>query len=138
MKTVKKFAVSFLCVLMFALTACTGEALPEGMDENELFTAGKDVMLLLVEGKYETVHEMLREDQRVQFTVEDIEKVVSSQLDGAGYYKQIEDHMATGQTIEGQRYGISVLYCEFSEEDVLIRISFDDQMRLVGFALKQD
>ena len=127
-----------LCVLMLALAACSGEALPEGMDEDTLFTAGKDVMLLLVEGEYEAVHELLREDQRAQFTVEDIEKVVSSQLDGAGYYKQIEDHMATGQTIEGQRYGISVLYCEFSEEDVLIRISFDDQMRLVGFALQQD
>lgn len=124
--------------MLLALTACSGEVLPDGMDEDALFNAGKDVMLLLVEGEYEAVHEMLREDQRAQFTVEDIETVVSSQLDGAGYYKQIEDHMATGQTIEGQRYGISVLYCEFSEEDVLIRISFDEQMRLVGFALKQD
>ena len=127
-----------LCTLMLALTACSGAALPEGMDEDALFAAGKNVMLLLVEGEYEAVYEMLREDQRSQFTVEDIEKVVSSQLNGAGYYKQIEDHMLTGQTIEGKKYAVSVLYCEFSEEDVLIRISFDDQMRLVGFALQQD
>lgn len=137
MKTTKKIAATFLLVLMMALTACSGEPLPEGMDENALFTAGKDVMLLLVEGDYEAVHEMLREDQRAKYTAESIRNVVSAQLDGAGIYKQIEDHMTTGQTKEGERYGIAVLYCEFSEENVLVRVAFDAQMRLIGFALKQ-
>ena len=107
------------------------------MDEDALFSAGKDVMLLLVGGDYETVHEMLREDQREIVDVDDIREVVSSQLDGAGTYKQIEDHMATGQVVDGVRYGVSVLYCEFSEEDVLIRISFDRDWNLVGFSLDQ-
>lgn len=138
MKAVKKFTVSILFVLVLALTACSGEPLPEGMDEHALFTAGKDVTLLLVDGDYETVHGMLREDQRAQFTVDDIRDVVTAQLDGAGVYEQIEDHMTTGQTIEGERYGIAVLYCDFSEEDVLVRVSFDAEMRLVGFALEQD
>ena len=99
--------------------------------------AGKDVVLLLVGSEYETVHEMLREDLRDQISVEDIRTTVSRQLDGAGVYKQIEDHMATGQVIDGVNYGISVLYCEFSEEDVLIRVSFDKDWNLVGFALDQ-
>ena len=107
------------------------------MDEDKLFTAGKDVMLLLVGGEYEAVHEMLREDQRGAVTVDDIRAAVSSQLDGAGVYKQIEDHMATGQVIDGERYGISVLYCDFTEEDVLVRVSFDEDWNLVGFSLDQ-
>ena len=129
-----------LCALVVVLmmTACQGKALPEGMDENALMEAGKDVMLLLVGGEYEQVHELLREDQREQFTVDDIRQVVTSQLDGAGVYKQIEDRMTTGQVIDGVHYGVAVLYCDFSEEDVLVRISFDEAWNLVGFSLDQD
>lgn len=138
MKTFKKIAVSLLAAVLLMLTACGGNELPEGMDSDALFAAGRDVMLLLVNGEYETVHEMLREDQRALFTAEDIREVVERELDGAGVYKQIDDHMVTGQMIDGQRYGIAVLDCDFSEEDVLVRVSFDAQLQLVGFSLKQD
>lgn len=128
--------ISVVCVLLLTV-GCKGEPLPAGMDEDALFMAGKDVVLLLVGSEFETVHEMLREDLRDQISVDEIRTTVSSQLDGAGVYKQIEDHMATGQVIDGVNYGISVLYCEFSEEDVLIRVSFDKDWNLVGFALDQ-
>ncbi len=135
MKKILNLIISLLMMVM--LTACSGEALPEGMDEDALFTAGKDVMLLLVGGDYETVHGMLRADQRELFTAGDIAEVVSSQLNGAGVYKQIDDYMATGQVVDGERYGIAVLYCDFSDEDVLVRVSFDAQWNLVGFSLDQ-
>ena len=125
-------------MLALTLTGCRSKPLPEGMDADALVTSGREVLLLLVEGEYEAVHEMLREDQRALFTAEDIRDVVTKQLDGAGEYKQIEDHMTTGSTINNERYGIAVFYCDFSEEDVLIRVSFDPQMQLVGFALEQD
>ena len=124
--------------VLLVLTACAGSELPAGMDADALIASGSEVLLLLVEGEYEAVHEMMREDQRSMFTVEDVRQAVSSQLNGAGEYKQIDDSMATGSTIDGERYGIAVFYCDFSEEDVLIRISFDSQMQLVGFSLKQD
>lgn len=126
-----------MIVLMALLSGCKGKPLPEGMDEDALFTAGKDVVLLLVGGEFETVHGMLREDLSEQISVDDIRAEVSTQLSDAGVYKQIEDHMATGEVVGGVRYGISVLYCEFSEEDVLIRVSFDKDWNLVGFSLDQ-
>lgn len=129
--------ISFVFILLMALAACSGNKLPDGMNEDELFNAGKDVMLFLVNGEYDAVHALLREDQRALITVEDIRKAVAGQLEDAGVYKQIDDHMSTGQVIDGERYGISVLYCDFSEEDVLIRISFDADMQLVGFSIKQ-
>ncbi len=138
MKTFKKLTVSLFLVLVLTLTGCGGSELPEGMDSDSLIASGREVLLLLVKGEYETVHEMLREDQRDLFTVEDIREVVTAQFNGAGEYKQIDDHMTTGQTIDGERYGIAVFYCDFSEEDVLVRISFDPQLQLVGFALEQD
>lgn len=134
----KKFVnIALSVLLLLFLTACGGETLPEGVDEETLFHAGKDVMLLLVDEEYDAVHAMLREDQRVLFSAEDIAGVVSSALDGAGIYKQIEDHIAVGQVVEGERYAVAVLYCEFSDEDVLVRVSFDADMELVGFSLDQ-
>ena len=136
MKKILTTVISMILLLLLA-TGCSGSPLPEGMDEKSLFMAGKDVALLLVDGEFETVHGMIREDQRQQISVDDIRTAVTTQLAGAGEYRQIEDHMATGQVVAGVRYGVSVLYCEFSEEDVLIRVSFDEDGNLVGFSLNQ-
>lgn len=136
MKKILAFALSVMALLL-SFTACRGEALPEGMDEGALLTAGQEVLLLLVGGEYETVHGLLREDQRALVNAEKIRKETATQLDDAGVYKQIEDRMTTGQIIKGEHYGVAVLYCEFSEEDVLVRIFFDRDLTLVGFSLDQ-
>lgn len=134
MKRTKLSALLF-AALLFLCTACSGEALPDGMSETALFDAGLSVLRLLVDGDYAAVHELLREDQREAVSVEDIQTVVTAQLDDAGIYKQIEAHMATGQVIDGERYGVSVLYCEFAEKDVLVRLCFDADYTLVGFSI---
>ena len=130
--------MSFLLALVLILGGCVSESVPEGMDRETLLSSGQQVLLLMVEGDYEAIHSLLREDQRAQTSVEDIRKAIEDQLCDAGLYKQIEDRMVTSLTKEGEHYGVAVMYCEFSEEDVLIRAFFDTQMRLVGFALQQD
>ena len=125
-------------MLCFALLAgCQGKALPEGMDEDALLEAGKDVMLLVVQGDYEAVLELFRPDVRETIAVEDIQTLALRQLDGAGVYKQIEESMTTGQSGDGENYGIAVLYCQFSEKDVLFRAAFDADMTLVGIDIQQ-
>ena len=124
--------------LMLTLTACGGSELPDGMNADELIAAGQNVALLLVEEKYEAVYDLLREDQRGDITVDDIRSLVSGELAGAGEYKQIEKRMTTGTKEKGVRYGVAMFYCDFSEEDVLIRVCFDAQLQLVGFSLMQD
>ena len=133
----KKTVSIILAVMILLLAGCGNRSVPQWAEEETLFHAAKDVVLLMVEEEYETVHTMLRPDQRDQFTADDVKDVVTAQLDGAGYYKQITDHIVTGQVIDGEEYAIVAVYCEFSDEDVLIRISFDADMNLVGFSLKQ-
>ena len=91
-----------------------------------------------VEEEYEALYELLREDQRGNVTVDKIRSIVSDELDGAGYYKQIEKRMVTGTKEKGVHYGVAMFYCEFSEKDVLIRVCFDGQLQLVGFSLMRD
>lgn len=135
----KKIFCSALGLLLSLalLTGCQGKALPEGMSEDALLEAGKDVMLLVVQGEYQTVLETFRSDVQETLTEEDIQTLALRQLDGAGVYKQIEKSMTTGQSSDGEHYGVAVLYCEFSEKDILFRLAFDADMALIGMDIQQ-
>ncbi len=136
MKKIVCSAVGLLLSLAL-LTGCQGKALPEGMSEDALLEAGKDVMLLVVQGDYQSVLETFRSDVQETLTVEDIQTLALRQLDGAGVYKQIEKSMTTGQSSDGEHYGVAVLYCEFSEKDILFRLAFDADMALIGMDIQQ-
>lgn len=136
MKKIVCSAVGLLLSLVL-LTGCQGKALPEGMSEDALLEAGKDVMLLVVQGDYQSVLETFRSDVQETLTVEDIQTLALRQLDGAGVYKQIEKSMTTGQSSDGEHYGVAVLYCEFSEKDILFRLAFDADMALIGMDIQQ-
>lgn len=125
-----------LCILLL-LAGCQGKPLPEGMDEDVLLQKGQEVLLELVEGGYEEVYSRLREDVAAGTSAEDIQSLALRQLDGAGVYKQIESRMTTGQSSNGERYGVAVLYCQFSKDDVLVRLAFDPQMDLIGLEIKK-
>lgn len=135
----KKIVCSVVGLLLslVLLTGCQGKALPEGMSEDALLEAGKDVMLLVVQGDYQSVLETFRSDVQETLTVEDIQTLALRQLDGAGVYKQIEKSMTTGQSSDGEHYGVAVLYCEFSEKDILFRLAFDADMALIGIDIQQ-
>lgn len=134
----KKIVCSVVGLLLslVLLTGCQGKALPEGMSEDALLEAGKDVMLLVVQGDYQSVLETFRSDVQETLTVEDIQTLALRQLDGAGVYKQIEKSMTTGQSSDGEHYGVAVLYCEFSEKDILFRLAFDADMALIGMDIQ--
>ena len=78
----KRLAALLLC--LFLLAGCQGKALPSGMGEEALLSGGREVLLLVVNGDYEAVHERLRADQREAVTVEDIQSMALSALEGAG------------------------------------------------------
>lgn len=126
-----------LLLSLALLAGCQGGDLPAGMSEEALLEAGKDVMLLVVQGEYEAVQEAFRADVGETLTAQNIQDLALRQLDGAGVYKQIEKAMTTGQSSDGEHYGVAVLYCEFSEKDVLFRLAFDPDMALIGMDIQQ-
>ena len=126
-----------LLLSLALLAGCQGGDLPAGMSEEALLEAGKDVMLLVVQGEYEAVQETFRADVGETLTAQDIQDLALRQLDGAGVYKQIEKAMTTGQSSDGEHYGVAVLYCEFAEKDILFRLAFDGDMSLIGMDIRQ-
>ena len=126
-----------LLLLILLLCGCQGNPLPDGMEEASLTEAGRSVVLQLVRGEYDAVRESFREDVRESITADQLRTLLLQQTDGAGVYRQIESTMVTGQSSDGERYGVAVLYCEYSEDDVLFRVAFDKNLELIGLEIRK-
>ena len=131
----RRFAA--LLTVLFLLTGCQGKALPSGMEEEELLKRGREVVVLLAGGDYEEVYNLLRSDVAAGTAVEDIQSLVIQQTDGAGTYKQIDGSMSTGQSSNGEEYGVAVFYCDYTEKNVLFRLAFDPNYDLIGMEIKK-
>lgn len=123
--------------LVLLLAGCQGKPLPAGMDEDALLQKGQEVLLELVEGDYAAVYGQLREDVAAGTSAEAIQSLALQQLDGAGVYKQIDSRMTTGQSSNGESYGVAVMYCQFSKDEVLVRLAFDPDLHLIGLEIKK-
>lgn len=134
-RVVRSFAGLVLIFLL--LCSCQGKPLPAGMDEETLLKNGREVTVLLAGGDYEGVLSRIRADVAAGVSAEDIQKLVITQTDGAGTYKQIDSVMTTGQYSNGEDYGVAVLYCGYTKKNVLFRLAFDGNYELIGMEIKK-
>lgn len=137
MKKLFLSAAAILTLLLTALTGCAGEALPAGVEEKALTDAGLAVVLQITSGEYESIYRSFRTDVKETVSTEQIRALILKELDGAGAFKQVEDSMTTGQTVGSEKVAVAAFFCEFEEDDVLIRVSFDKDLQLVGLSLQQ-
>ena len=93
--------------------------------------------LLLAGGDYEAVLGRMRPDVAETVTAEDLQSLVLRQTDGAGVYKEIDSVMATGQSSNGEDYGVAVVYCKYSKKNVLFRLAFDTSYELIGLEVRK-
>lgn len=126
-----------LVIVMLLLCGCQGKPLPEGMDEEKLLQNGREVAVLLAGGEYEEVLDRMREDVAATTTAEKIQDLIIRQTSGAGTYRQIDSAMATGQSSNGESYGVAVLYCSYTKKNVLFRLAFDTDYELIGLEVKK-
>lgn len=131
----RSFAI--LVLTLFLLCGCRGNPLPVGMDEETLQKHGREAAVLLASGDYEEVLGRMREDVAAGVTVEEIQKLVIQQTGGAGVYKEIDSAMATGQSSDGETYGVAVIYCKYSKKNVLFRLAFDTDYGLIGLEVRK-
>mgnify|MGYP002802082531 FL=1 len=131
----KVIAVCMLGLLL--LTGCSPAPLPEGMEEDAVEEAGWAVAKLLIDGDYAAVLEEFRPDVGENITEENISLMMETATEDAGEFVSRSDMMVTGQSSDGEDYGVAVILCEYREEKVLFRIAFDPDMALIGIEATQ-
>ena len=132
-------ALALLAALCLPLLAgCGGKKLPQGMDEEALLEAGREIVSLLNQGSYQEVYDRLRADGQETSTVEDIQTAMEDLLSQVGPYVKETDCLATGQELDsGEEYGTAVFYCRHEKKKAVYRVAFSTQMELMGFTIGQ-
>ncbi len=134
----RRTAAALLSVLLLlSLCGCRkgkGHPLPEGMEEETVLEAGRDMVKLLNEEKWQEVYDRLRSDGQAACTVEDIRSLMEGIFEKAGEMGRETDAMATGQTLDsGEEYASAVFYYKHAKKDVYYRFAFSTDMELMGF-----
>ena len=137
MSKIRRLTAGVLALVLAVLLAgCSGKELPQGMDEEKLLDAGREIVALLNEGDYQAVYDRMRADGQATSSVEDIQTAMEDLLDQVGAYVKETDSLATGQTLDsGEEYGTAVLYCKHEKKNAVYRIAFSTQMELMGFTM---
>ena len=92
---------------------------------------------LVTAGDFQAVRAALRPDVAETVTEEDLRALAARQLEGAGDFRRIESSMTTGQSSDGEDYGVAVLYCRFAKDRVLFRLAFDPDLALIGLEIRK-
>ena len=126
-------------LLLALLPGCkvSGHPLPEGMEEDAVLDAGREIVALLNGGDWQEVYDLLRADARETSSPEAIQAYMGEWLDKAGTYVKEEEAMATGQTLKdtGEEYGTAVLYCKHEKKNLMYRVAFSTGMELMGIQI---
>ena len=134
----KRILALVLGLSVLLLAGCAGESdpepLPQGMEEETLTAAAQQVADLLVDGNYQAVYQMFREDVRSELSVESVSDLAAPALEEAGDFESIDETVVSGST-EGESHGIVQLTCTFSEKEVEFRVAFDPGMELIGLSV---
>lgn len=128
-----------MLTLAILLTACNvkGKALPDGMEEDAVLSAGLGVMDQLVSGEYDAVYDALRSDVRETTDAADIQEAMESVTDGLGEPKEVTDSMVTGVTNADEPHAIAVIRRKYEKKSVYFRIAFDPEMQLIGLDIQR-
>lgn len=126
--------LSALVLVISLLAGCQGKDLPDGMDETELLTQGREIVALLAAEDWQAVYDRMRADGQEKSSVENIQAYMQALTEECGAYVKEKDAMVTGQTLDGgENYGTAVLYCKHDKKSVVYRVAFSTSMELIGF-----
>lgn len=132
--------LAFPLLLLALLPGCkiSGHPLPQGMEEDAVLDAGREIVALLNGGDWQEVYDRLRADAQETSSPEGIRSYMEERLAKAKGYVKETDAMATGQKLKdtGEEYGTAVLYCKHEKKTVMYRVAFSTEMELMGIEAK--
>ena len=121
----KMLLVMFSVVTMFVLAGC-GNKVDEDVSEKYI-TNAEDIVSLLNDANYEEVHAMFDEDMKVGLPVEAMVELTPV-IEQSGDFEKINKSSVE----EKDGHYIVVLAANYSEENRVFTVSFNDQDEVVG------
>ena len=131
-----------LCLAaVLLLSGCSkAKPLPDGMDEETVGEAAREIVALLLDGDYQAVADAFRPDLREEYSVTaDLIEEMMASVSEAGAYVETTKTLVLGGSSKsfGEPYAAAAVYCEHESKDVIYEVSLDTDMNVIGLQVKE-
>lgn len=130
-----------LLLALLTLTGCRGaRPLPEGMEEEAVGEAAREIVALLVDGNYQEVADSFRPEVKEEYSVtaDTVKAMMDTVAEAGGYVKTTRTLVVGGDSKKfTEPYAATAVYCEHQSKDVIYEISFDADLKVIGLQVKQ-
>ncbi len=135
-----RYLLLALVLLMIAgLTGCSATRLPDGFDETAVIAAAKTAIEHLNAGEYASISdEMVRPDLKTALSAEVLANAAGQIVTPAGAFQSYANTVTAGGKLKetGEAYAIVAVVAQYELRKVTYTISFDKDLKIIGFYLK--
>lgn len=131
--------IAVLLTGLLGLAGCTATQLPAGYNEAAVIQAAKTAIEHLNAGEYAAItDEMVRDDLKAALSAEVLANAAAQVVSPAGAFQSYQNTVAAGGKIKetGEAYAIVVVVAEYEQKKVTFTISFNQDLKIIGFFLK--
>ncbi len=127
-----------LSLILVLLASCSNQALPDKFDEEKVKTLAESTITLFNNSEYDKIRdELTREDLKAALTADVLNDAKAQIMPNAGAFVEFSGSSIVGQKDkDGNDYVVAVIAAKYENQKVTYTISFDENMKLIGFFLK--
>ena len=129
--------VLVLSLVMIMLIGCSSQSLSDKFDEDKVKSSAKNAITLFSNGEYDKFNELTREDLKAGLSSDVLNDAKAQVMPNAGAFVEFSSESVVGQKDkDGIEFATAVIVTKYENQKVTYTISFDENMKLVGFYLK--
>ncbi len=131
------FMAFIMAISAFMLIGCSGTKLSGDYDEEKVKTAAKEAIDHLVAGEYQECVELMGEDMQAAISAEVLASNMEAIAGQKGAFEEYKSSTVVGQKDkDGTEYAVAVIVAGFEKGSVTFTVSFDKEMKMIGFWMK--
>lgn len=136
MKKVVSLITVFLAMLVL-FSGCGAAPLAASFDEAKVKDGAKASITALDEKKFEEFSALVSESIKSSLSAEVMKKAIDQVMPNAGKFKEYTSQTVAGtKDKDGNDCAVAVMTAKYENQKVTYTITFDKEMKIVGFYLK--
>lgn len=123
---------------VFLLAGCSsGTKLSGDFDQEKVKAAAQEAIDHLVAGEYEECVGLMGEEMQAAISAEVLATNMETMTGQKGAFQEYKSSSVIGQTDkDGTEYAVAVVVADFEKGNITFTVSFDKEMKIMGFWMK--